>query len=159
MGDRMSNALLVMHSTPYYQLLGDNATAGDRLFQVADIAVRDGTPATGGNPVLVTDSDALLDVPGAATEFYTFGIVAGGINVTESEGRIMTQMTVQSEENIGTRLQGEHAFNLDIMGSAWDDAVGGTNPNAAAAGAPANWSNYVSSHKDNCGYLIESAAA
>lgn len=157
MGDTLQTALLVMNSGAYFDLIdANNGVAGDRLYDVSDVSIRDGIPATGGSPVLVTDSPALSNAGG--TENYILGLVPGGISVTESEGRIIKSENVFLEENLGMRIQGEGAFNLDIMGFAWDLAAGGTNPNAAAAGLPTNWAQYATSQKHVHGYLIEAAA-
>lgn len=154
LGDHMETALLIMDSGAYYDLVSNDA--GNKLFGVSDITIREGTPATGGSPVLVTDSPALTSVDG---EQHVLGLVPGGITVTESEGRIIKSEDVFLEENLGMRIQGEQAFNLDIMGFKYDTAAGGINPNAAAAGLPTNWDMYSTSHKHIHGYLIEAAAA
>ncbi len=152
MGDSLATALLVMNSGAYFDLIdNNNGVAGDRLYDVSDVSIREGIPATGGSPVLVTDSPALTD----GTNNFVLGLVGGGISVTESEGRIIKSEDVFLEENLGMRIQGEGAFNLDIMGFAWDLAAGGTNPNAAAAGLATNWVQYATSEKHVHGYLIE----
>lgn len=157
MGDSLTTALLIMNSGAYFDLIAsNNGVQGDRLYQVSDVSIREGIPATGGSPILVTDSPSLSNVAG--DENYILGLVEGGITVTESEGRIIEMDKVLGEENLGRRIQGEGAFNLDIMGFAWDLVNGGTNPNAAAAGNPANWGQYATSHKHVHGYLIEAAA-
>lgn len=158
MGDHMETALLVMNSGSYFDLIESqtNAAAGDQLFQVSDVVLREGTPATGGSPVLVTDSPSLDNGGG---ENWILGLVPGGITVTESEGRLIKSEDVFLEENLGMRIQGEGAYNLDIMGFKWDTAAGGVNPNAAAAGLNTNWDMYATSHKHVHGYLIEAADA
>ena len=153
-GDHMETALLIMDSGAYYDLVSNDA--GNKLFGVSDITIREGTPATGGSPVLVTDSPSLTATAG---EQHILGLVPGGVTVTESEERLVKSEDVFLEENLGMRIQGENAYNLDIMGFKWDSAAGGINPNAAAAGLPTNWDMYASSHKHIHGYLIEAAAA
>lgn len=157
MGDSLTTALLIMNSSAYFDLIeSNNGVQGDRLYQVSDVSIRDGIPATGGSPILVTDSPSLSNAAG--DENYILGLVEGGISVTESEGRTIEMEKVLGEENIGRRIQGEGAFNLDIMGFAWDLVAGGQNPNAAAAGLPTNWGQYASESKHVHGYLIEAAA-
>lgn len=156
MGDNMNTALLVMHSGDYYNLVLDNA--GSAIFGVADVTIREGTPATGGHPVLVTDSNALVDNPAVPAVYTSLGVMEGGVQLRESEGRLIKTEDVLGEENIGMRAQGEHAFNLEMMGFAWDMANGGTSPDAATAAIATNWDMIAASHKHIFGYGIQSAA-
>lgn len=153
MGDAGQNvALWVMHSKTYYDLMAQNIA--DKIYGVANTTIWDGANPTLGKPTLVTDSPALM-TSGTPDTYTTLGLVPGGVRVIESEGRRMVTEVVTGLENLVIRFQGEHAFNVGLMGFGWDDSAGGVNPTDAALTTGANWPQAVTDIKNCAGVAIQ----
>lgn len=153
LGDRASRIVAwVMHSKVYHDLIG--AHISDKITNVADVVIYGGSPGTLGRPVIVTDSSNLLNVTPDPDEYTTLGLVSGGVNVVESEGRTIVSDLITGEDNLSTRLQGEHAFNLGIKGYTWDVTNGAANPNDTALFTATNWDKTASDDKDLAGIRI-----
>jgi hypothetical protein len=155
-GDRASRLLaFVMHSKPYYDLVGQ--AIADKIVNVADLAIAQGSTATLGRPVVITDSPSLtnLDASGNITSYNTLVLSAGAGTLTESEERDVELQRVTGLANLVNRLQGEHAFNLAVKGCAWDITNGGKNPSNTALGTSSNWDKVVNDNKQMPGVLIK----
>lgn len=136
MGDQSGNiACFVMHSKPYHDLVKQSIT--DKIFGVANVAIYQGSVATLGKPTVVIDSPALVDA-GAPNTYNTLGLVAGAVQVAESEGEDIEFQKVTGLENLIYRLQGEYAYNLRVKGFKYNTAAG-ANPTDAALATAANW--------------------
>lgn len=128
----------VMHSKNYFDLV--NQSIADKVFEVAGATIYSGSVPTLGKPVLVTDSAALWDLNGSATDTYNvLGLVDGAVEIAESEDREIVSDLVTGLENLVLRIQGEYAFNLRVNGFAWDVTNGGANPTDTAIGTSTNW--------------------
>lgn len=153
LGDRASRIVAwVMHSKVYHDLIGQHIS--DKITNVADVVIYGGSPGSLGRPVIVTDSTNLLNTTPIPDEYTTLGLVSGGVNVVESEGRVIVSDMITGEDNLSTRLQGEHAFNLGIKGYTWDVANGASNPADAALFTATNWDKTASDDKDLAGIRI-----
>jgi hypothetical protein len=155
-GDRASRLVaFVMHSKPYFDLVGQSIA--DKIVNVADVTIYSGTVATFGKPVVVSDSPSLtnLDASGNIVSYNTLLLTQGAAKLTESEARDVEALTVLGKENIATRLQAEHAFNLDVKGCAWDITNGGKNPTNTALATSTNWDKVVNDNKSMPGVLIK----
>jgi len=155
MGDASSQlTAMVGNSSAYFGLM-KNHVAADKA-TVADMVIKEGGNPTFGKPFLMTDNAALQDDTDPVNrKNYTLLVRSGGIVVSESEGQArMYSQTVLGLENVANRIQGEHAFNLDIQGMNWNMANGGPSPSNAALGTAANWTFDAGDPKDGPGVLI-----
>lgn len=155
-GDRASRLIaFVMHSKPYFDLVGQ--AVSDKVINVADVVIYGGNVATFGKPVIVTDSPSLTvtDASGNITAYNTLLLTNGAAVLTESEERDVETLQVLGFENLATRLQAEHAFNLDVKGCAWDIVNGGKNPSNAALALATNWDKVANDNKSLPGVLIK----
>lgn len=153
MGDQASRiACWVMHSKVYHDLIGQAVT--DKIVNVADVAIYQGTVATFGKPTLVIDAPALL-VAGAPNTYNTLGLVAGAVEVKESETETVVMQPVTGLENLAYRLQGEYAYNLRIKGFRYDTTQG-ANPADATLAAAASWIKEATDNKDLAGVQLVS---
>lgn len=151
-GDRANEIVAwVMHSKPYYDLVGQQVA--DKVTGIADITMNGGSPASLNKPIIVTDDPGLI-VADAVTKYVTLGLVADAITVEDTESEYIINEIVTGGENLFYRMQGEYAYNLSIMGQAWDVANGGANPSAAAIATATNWDKVVDSHKSLGGVYI-----
>ncbi|MCY1184677.1 hypothetical protein D9M73_253910 [compost metagenome] len=127
---------------------------------VSNFNVATGTPVTLNRPVLVTDSDALIETAGsgsaATTDYMTLGLTVDGLKVENTEEEELVIENVTGKENLITRLQGEFAYNMGVKGFKWDIANGGANPNDATLGTGSNWDAVRGSFKDFAGVIIQS---
>lgn len=137
MGDYANNIVaFVMHSKVYFDLLGQSIT--DKVINVADVSIREGTVATLGRPTLVTDAADLV-VSGTPNKYYTLALVANAAQVKESEEKEIMGFPISGLEQLVYRIQGEFAYNMNIKGQAWDSTNGGVNPADATIATAANW--------------------
>lgn len=154
-GDNASKVVCwAMHSKPWFDLM--KQSLADKIFEVAGVTIYSGTVATFGRPVIVTDSDALHDPNGSATDTYNIlGLVPGAGVIKESEERNIVSDIVTGLENLVIRLQGEYAFNLGLKGYAWDVTNGGANPSDAAIATGTNWDKVATDNKSTAGFRIK----
>ena len=157
-GDSANDVLIwVMHSKPYWDLVTNQIT--NAIYRANGVKIMDGVPATLGRPVLVTDSDSLLEADGVSSgvdAYSTLGLKAGAVTIKESEPSRTVLDLVTGLENIVYRLQGEYAYNLSLRGCEWDVANGAANPSNAAVATSSNWDTQVASNKLLPGVIIRS---
>lgn len=147
-GDRIT--AFIMHSKSYYDLVGQAIT--DKITDVANVAIYQGTTATLGRPVVVTDAPALL-VSGTPDEYGILGLVDEACTINESEERNIVSDTVTGLENLVLRIQGEYAYNLKLKGMTWDITNGGANPLDAAVATGTNWDQVATDDKSLPGVI------
>jgi hypothetical protein len=136
MGDQAGRlAMYVMHSKPYFDLIGQ--ALGDKIFNVADVVIRNGTVATLGKPTLVIDAPSLF-VTGTPNKYATLALVPGAVEVKESEPDSLIFQPVTGLANLVYRLQGEYAYNVSVKGMKYDTTQG-ANPNDTVLGTAATW--------------------
>lgn len=156
-GDKAQEiAVWVAHSKVAFDLLEDQQA---NLKEIAGFTVIEGNTATLGRPMILSDSDALITVDGVSTgvdAYHTLGLVAGGVEVLESEEREVVSDLVTGEENIRVRIQGEYAYSVGIRGFKWDTTNGGANPTDAALGTSTNWDKIAEDKKSLAGVIIDS---
>jgi len=140
----------VMHSVPFYELM-ENATI-EKITNVADAVVYGGVPGSFDRPIIVTDSDSLVDDSNPSNlKYYTLGLVNDAVEVAQSEDETVWSDPQTGQENLVMRIQGEYAFNVRAKGYAF---TGSANPNDAALGTAGNWAYRMQSHKDAPGIAI-----
>ncbi len=139
----------VMHSHSYFQLMENSVS--NNVFQVAGATIYEGTVATFGRPVIVTDSTNLLST--ASTTYSMLGLVDGAVEIAESEERTVVDEVVTGLENLVWRVQGEVAYNVKIKGFRWNTA-GGANPTDSALGTGTNWIEAATDTKSMAGVRI-----
>ena len=83
------------------------------------------------------------------------GLVAGAVEVENSEQQEIVVQDVTGLENLVVRFQGEYAYNLGIMGFKWDMSNGGVNPDATAVATAGNWDSVATSFKDYAGVVLK----
>jgi hypothetical protein len=155
MGDRADRIVCwVMHSAPYYGLVKSQVAAN--ITGVSNFNVAQATPITLGKPVIVTDSPSMvahLNSPDV-NNYYTLGLTADAIMVTNSEEQDIVVQDVTGLENLAVRIQGEYAYNLGIKGFKWDVQNGGSNPTSTAANTGTNWDTVFTDVKNRAGVLL-----
>lgn len=139
------------HSKSGYDLLGNSvgATGGT----LAPFAVFEERAGTFNRPFVQTDSSSLIWT-GTPDDYATFGLVEGSIMVTVSETPEFVTELVTGHENLFVRVQGEHAYNLELKSMAWDTSAGGINPTDAAIGTSDNWDFKAADVKNGPGVYI-----
>lgn len=145
----------VMHSASYFALLKDQVT--DAVYRADGVSIMQGSPATLGRIVVVTDSDALAaagEPSSDATTYSVLGLRRGAIDVVISETPTMVTELVTGYENMFYRVQGEHSYNLGLKGMRYN-VSSGANPNAAAIGTGSNWVKSVTSDKLLPGVILK----
>lgn len=147
----------IMHSKPYFDLIGNQTT--NAIYRANGVRIMEGTPATYGRPVFVTDSASLVESQGvssAADAYSTLGLRAGAAIAEFSEPETVVMDLVSGLENIVYRMQGEFAYTLSLKGCKWDVANGAANPDGAAVATATNWDNVVADNKSLPGIIIKS---
>jgi hypothetical protein len=151
-GDQAAKlSCFIMHSKPYFDLLGDAIT--QKIFGVANIAIYEGTVATLGKPTIVVDAPALL-IAGAPNRYNTLALVSGAAELKESEEQTVFSQMVTGLANLVMRVQGEYAYNLSVKGFAYDATGAGANPTDATVGTSASWVLTAASLKNTAGVCL-----
>lgn len=156
-GQRVS--AFVMHSKAYYDLMKQSIS--DNVYNVAGVTIHEGSVATLGKPVIVTDSASLISSGTGNTtahnEYFTLALTSGAIEVEESEDRQIVSDLITGLENLVLRYQGEYAYTVKLKGYAWDITNGGLNPTAAAMALATNWDKVVTDDKSTGGARLITA--
>lgn len=155
MGDRASRVrAIVVHSKSFYDLLGD--AIAEKITNVADVAIYEGTTASMGRPIIVTDSPALVRYdavdPTLVVGYSVLGLTEDAIQLNESEDRTITSELVTGKEQLIMRLQGEMAHTIGIKGFAY---TGVASPTDAELGSSANYTYQYTTVKNGPGFLME----
>jgi len=155
-GDRASRIVAwVMHSKIYFDLVGQAIT--DKILNIADVAVAEGTTPTLGKPTIISDSEALISENEPSSDaddtYHVLGLTEDAIQLKESEERDAVLDPVTGLENLVLRWQGEYAFNVGLKGYAYSTTAG-NNPTDATLASSANWSKVVTNDKDCLGVML-----
>jgi hypothetical protein len=142
----------VMHSKVWFDLVKQSIT--DKITNVADVTINQGTAASLNRPVIVTDSAELV-VSGTPNNYYTLGLVQAGIEIDESEEKDVESQIVTGLENLVMRIQGEYAYNLGMKGFTWDITNGGANPTNSSIGTASNWDQVATDYRSLAGVRIK----
>ena len=145
-------ACWVMHSKPYFDLIGQSLA--DKIFEVAGAVIYSGSVPTFGRPVVVIDAPALL-TSGTPDKYDSLCLVPGAVEVKESEDRNIENQIITGLENLIVRMQGEYAFNLGVKGFTWDVTNGGANPTDVALATGSNWDKVATDNKSLAGVLVK----
>jgi len=143
----------VMHSKSYFDLM-KNAIS-DNVFQVGGVTITNGTVASLGRPIIISDASSLTETSGSsATTYLTLGLRADAVAVIQSEAQEVISDVVSGLENIVMRLQGEYAMNIKVKGMAWDVTNGAANPTDAALGTSTNWDKVATDDRSLPGVMV-----
>lgn len=158
-GDARSDLIaLIMHSTPFENLVGNNiSSSGD---QTEFATIYNNAPGSFQRPVIVTDSSDLVNTDGVTTgtdSYYTLALQEGALEISESDELTIYDEIETGTENVTFRAQGESAITLDMLGFTWDDAGAGRNPNDSTLKTGSNWNTDHSQEKDRAGAVLEHA--
>lgn len=137
-----------MHSKVATDLL--KQAIADKITNVADVAIREGSVFSLNRPVIITDSPALI-VAGSPNNYVTLGLVEGAVSVVQSEEQEIMLDDVSGLENLVMRLQGEYAVNVGVKGFKWGSTI---NPTDVQLGTSSNWTKVAASHKSCAGIRI-----
>lgn len=152
-GDASGNvAAFVMHSKQYHDLMG--ASISDKITDVANQTIHQGTTSTLGRPTIVSDIVGLIDTVADPDEYHCLGLVPGAIRIGESENRQIASELVTGLENLVLRYQGEYAYTVKLKGYAWDITNGGANPDTGTLNTATNWDKVVTDNKSTGGVQI-----
>ena len=155
-GDKSSRLLtFVMHSKPFFDLVKQSIL--DKIVNVADISVYNGTAATLGKPTVVIDSPVLVSLTAGSpllTTYSTLCLTENAIEIAESEERDILSQPQTGLENLVDRIQGEYAFNVRVKGCAYDTTQG-VNPTDTILATPATWLKQVADNKEMPGTALK----
>lgn len=156
-GDAASRIVCwVMHSKVFYDLVKHQIT--EKIDGISSFVMAGASPATLNKPVLITDSSALVVTSGspAVDDYFTLGLTAGALTLTDSEEETIYSEIVTGLENLVVRMQGEYAYNVRMKGYTWDVTNGGVNPTDTALGTGSNWDATRTDLKNGPGVVIQS---
>jgi hypothetical protein len=158
MGDHAKDVVCwVMHSKPYFDLVGKDLDVSTALEGVAPgVALYGADPATLGRPCLVID-DASLTSDETVDKYFTLGLTPGALHLSaDSQFSDLLITRVGGKENLTTLIQGERDWALKLKGFTYNVAGGGANPADAALATATNWTASSSSAKHRAGVCIKS---
>ena len=148
-GDRsMELVANVMSGAAYHQLVGQNLTNAQRLFDASGVTVVDIL----GKAVVITDAPALT-LAGTPNKHRVLGLVANAAIVHNAGDVISNIETVNGNQRIETTMQVDYSFGLRLKGYAWDMVNGGKSPSDAAIATGTNWDKVATDNKQTAGVL------
>lgn len=153
MGDQyQSIRIWVQHSTPLFEVFGQNLANASVLFTYGTVNIR---RDPFGRLILVSDSANLTTtVAGPHTNYHSLGLVGGAIGIEQNNDFNAAEVDVVGNENLGKTYQAEWSYNLGIKGFKWDKTNGGHSPNDAAILLGTNWDKFATSAKDLAGVVV-----
>ncbi len=137
----------VMHSKPFYDLMGDaiNQAGTD----VPGATIYEGTVGTLNRDAIVVDNEALVD----GNQYRTLALRDGALQLEELFAPGMQQETdVTGVAGPATRMAGIQGQKVDVRGFSFD---GPNHPSDAELVDNANWSHVMSSIKNSPGVIIK----
>lgn len=156
-GDNASNIrCYVGHSKQWHDLQKESFDV--TVENVAGTSINAGTIPSLGKTMVMTDSSNLKDADGASTSpdvasYKMLGLVENGIVVSEVGSDRVVDDIITGEGPLFIRLQGEGDFLVTIKGFQYDEDP--VNPNDAAVGSAANWTQVATDTKSTAGVYIE----
>lgn len=148
-GDRSADIVAnVMDGTQYHELIGQNLTNTNRLFQYGSVTVVDIL----GKAVVVTDAPALR-TSGSGAVARVLGLVRDAAIVHDAGDLVSNIETTNGKERIETTMQVDYSFGLRLKGYAWDTATGGRSPSDVALATGANWDKVATEFKNTAGVM------
>jgi hypothetical protein len=161
-GDRASRiAVWVMHSKPFFDLVKGQVTSSESVYSsdIFGATLFQGTPATLGRPVLVTDSASLVDFESVSTgspNYSTLGLTRAAAEIDVTEPPIaVAEGPITGSDNLFIRWQAEYSYNLKLRGCRYNTSTG-VNPTDANVATAASWVSAVSDNKLLPGVIVES---
>jgi hypothetical protein len=144
----------VMDGTTYHNLIDQNLTNGNELFQAGNVTVVNIL----NKRVVVTDAPALRESPATSTnDIKVLSLAAGGIVVNDASDLITNIETTNGSQRIKTTMQADYTFGLGLKGYAWNTAI--NSPTDAELATGSNWTKIATSVKHTAGVLTLSQAA
>jgi hypothetical protein len=141
----------VMHPKVYFDLL--NQAIADNVFGIGGIVIKEATVPALNRPVIVTESTALIS-PTSPSDYYTLGLVADAVDITDSEVPQIESQLVTGLANLAMRIQGEYAYNLGVRGFKWNISGGGANPDSSTVSTGSNWTQAYADRRELAGIVI-----
>jgi len=149
MGDGFEKIVCtVTHSKSYFDLIGANIANSASLFTYGSVMVKSDAL---GRPIVITDSASLVDTVQNPDEYYTLGLVAGGIVVQRNDDFDQTIVEGTNKPNITRTIQSQWSWNLGLKGFSYNSTRG---PTTAALGTGTNWTKIATSNKDLGGVVV-----
>lgn len=149
MGDGFEKIVCtVCHSKAYFDLLGANIANAANLFTFGSVMVKSDAL---GRPIIITDSASLVDTVQNPDEYYTLGLVAGGVQAERNNDFDSTIVEGTNKPNITRTIQSEWSWNLGLKGFSYNSTRG---PTTAALGTGTNWTKIATSNKDLGGVVV-----
>jgi hypothetical protein len=141
----------VANGNQYHKLMGD-AIANYNIDSVTGGSIVEGTTASLGRPIYVTDATGLQ---GVAVGEAVLGLTVGGVRGAETSARNIFSEIVTGQENLKYRIQAESDVLLRVKGYGF---TGTANPGATDLEDPTNWGKVATSDKSTAGILVNVAA-
>jgi hypothetical protein len=147
----MSGSILsdVMDGTTYHNLIANNLTNGQQLFQAGGVTVVDIL----GKAVVVTDAPALRQTGSGANQFV-LALASGAATVFDGSDLITNVQSTNGKGRIETTFQADYTFGVALKGYTWDTATGGKSPTDAEIATGANWDRVATSVKHTAGAVV-----
>lgn len=150
-GDTSSDIIAwIMPSAAFFQLMKESKDVSKISSIVGAGTLYDGTVASFGRPVIVTDSPSLSPTG----DHYVGALKAGALTIRNDAMPIVYNDIVTGRENLVMRVQGEFDAAITVGGYRWTDA--GSNPLDASLADDSKWALDASSVKHaSAGFLIK----
>lgn len=151
--------LWVMHSKVWFDLLKHQVNMTATVFGTDPFGniIYNGSPATLGRRVLVTDSASLIDYAALSTDmpvYSTLGLTARAAVVEMTEAPFaVVEGPITGSANLFLRYQAEYGYNLQLKGCAYNTGAG-ANPTDANVANASNWTTKVADNKLLPGVII-----
>jgi hypothetical protein len=150
-GDQFSDLrCIVMHSTPWHNLVGNNLNNQERLFKYGDVVIYVDPM---GRPMVISDNPALYD---STTKTYrTAMLTTNAISVEDSGDFRQNVQTSNGKNNILDTIQSQWSMSIGLRGYGWKTAINKSTPTKSDLLVSTNWEMTASQIKDTAGVLLQ----
>ncbi|MFP2239950.1 major capsid protein [Pseudescherichia vulneris] len=141
---------IVMHSTPWHNLVGKNLSNQERLFKYGDVLIYVDPM---GRPMIITDNPALYD---SSTGTYRTGMLStNAISIEDSGDFRQNVQTSNGKNNIQDTIQSQWSMSIGVRGYGWKGPLNQSTPTKGALLDKSNWELTASQINDTAGVLLQ----
>lgn len=155
-GDNASKiAGWLTHSTPYFDLYGQNISNTEGLFRIGDVSM---VSDPMGRPIVVSDLNELITA-GTPDVYSILGLRPGAVTIKRNNDFRDNYDRPNGKANISTTYQAQWSYELSVSGYEYNSANGGESPVDAALRSAASWDRSVEQDKNLPGVVLNVTAA
>lgn len=145
---------IVMHSTPWHNLVGNNLSNQERLFVYGDVVIYVDPM---GRPMIISDNPALYD--STTGTYRTAMLSTNAISIEDSGDYRQNVETSNGKNNIQDTIQSQWSMSIGLRGYGWKGPLNKSTPTKGDLLTKSNWEMTASQINDTAGVLLQGAGS